>query len=391
MAKILVADDERSVRTTLKELLEIEGHTPVIVSDGRAALAEFKTTKFDLVITDLKMPYLSGDKLIAELKLLDPNVVIIAISAYHQIPNVVGCMREGAINFISKPIEFNTLLTAIAEALTYRDNPKNNVQKSRPLIEPKYEMIGTSAPMEEVRQLIEKVAPSDARVLITGENGTGKELVAHAIHNKSKRNKAPFITLNCAAIPADLIESELFGHEKGSFTSAIKLRLGKFEQANGGTLFLDEIGDMNISAQAKVLRTLEENKISRIGAENDINIDVRVICATNKSLSEEIKNGSFREDLYHRLGVIVIKVPSLNQRTEDIPLLINHFVEQVCAKINVEHKEFTPKAIEMLQKYPWSGNIRELRNVIERLLVLGENPIDQTDIEIYVEPYLIQL
>ena len=390
MAKILVADDERSVRSTLKELLEIEGHTPVTAKDGKEALEEFKKDKFDLVITDLKMPYLSGDKLISELKALDPNVVIIAISAYHQIPNVVGCMRNGAINFISKPIELNTLLSAIAEALEYKENPTANV-KTKAATSTKFEMIGKSEAIRRVRDMIEKVAPSDARVLILGENGTGKELVAHAIHEKSNRNKAPFVTLNCAAIPADLIESELFGHEKGSFTSAIKLRHGKFEQANKGSLFLDEIGDMNISAQAKVLRTLEENTISRIGAENQINVDVRVICATNKILSDEIKNGSFREDLYHRLGVIVIYVPKLSERTDDIPLLIEHFVEQLSKKSNVKAKKFTPQAIEMMKKLPWTGNIRELRNAVERLLVLGENPIDKKDIDVYIKPYLIQL
>ena len=390
MAKILVADDERSVRSTLKELLEIEGHTPVTAKDGKEALEEFKKDKFDLVITDLKMPYLSGDKLISELKALDPNVVIIAISAYHQIPNVVGCMRNGAINFISKPIELNTLLSAIAEALEYKENPTANV-KTKAATSTKFEMIGKSEAIQQVRDMIKKVAPSDARVLILGENGTGKELVAHAIHEKSNRNKAPFVTLNCAAIPADLIESELFGHEKGSFTSAIKLRHGKFEQANKGSLFLDEIGDMNISAQAKVLRTLEENTISRIGAENQINVDVRVICATNKILSDEIKNGSFREDLYHRLGVIVIYVPKLSERTDDIPLLIEHFVEQLSKKSNVKAKKFTPQAIEMMKKLPWTGNIRELRNAVERLLVLGENPIDKKDIDVYIKPYLIQL
>ena len=344
----------------------------------------------DVCSSDLKMPYLSGDKLISELKALDPNVVIIAISAYHQIPNVVGCMRNGAINFISKPIELNTLLSAIAEALEYKENPTANV-KTKAATSTKFEMIGKSEAIQQVRDMIEKVAPSDARVLILGENGTGKELVAHAIHEKSNRNKAPFVTLNCAAIPADLIESELFGHEKGSFTSAIKLRHGKFEQANKGSLFLDEIGDMNISAQAKVLRTLEENTISRIGAENQINVDVRVICATNKILSDEIKNGSFREDLYHRLGVIVIYVPKLSERTDDIPLLIEHFVEQLSKKSNVKAKKFTPQAIEMMKKLPWTGNIRELRNAVERLLVLGENPIDKKDIDVYIKPYLIQL
>lgn len=389
MAKILVADDERSVRSTLKELLEIEGHTPVTAKDGKEAMAEFKKDKFDLVITDLKMPHLSGDKLISELKAIDPNVVIIAISAYHQIPNVVGCMRNGAINFISKPIEFNTLLSAISDALTYKANPKAGM-KIRPASATKHEMIGKSDAIQQVRNMIDKVAPSDARVLILGENGTGKELVAHAIHEKSRRNKFPFVTLNCAAIPADLIESELFGHEKGSFTSAVKLRHGKFEQADQGSLFLDEIGDMNIAAQAKVLRTLEENTISRIGAENHINVDVRVICATNKILNDQIKNGAFREDLYHRLGVIVINVPKLSERTEDIPLLIEHFVEQICKKSKLVIKDFTPLAILMMQKLPWTGNIRELRNAVERLLVLGENPIDKKDIELYIKPYLIQ-
>lgn len=383
MAKILVVDDERSVRTIIKELLDLEGHTVDAAEDGVQALEKFREAGYDLVITDIKMPNMEGDELLSKIRELQNDIAVIMVSGHSSIDKAVECIHKGAFDFISKPVEMNRLLVSVRNSL----DKKEQVQEIKTLkrrVTRFGDIIGKSTAIEHVKEMIDKVAPSDARVLITGNNGTGKELVARWLHEKSRRYAAPFIEVNCAAIPSELIESELFGHEKGSFTSAIKLRKGKFEQAETGTIFLDEIGDMSLSAQAKVLRALQEKKISRVGSDKDIDVDVRVVCATNKNLQEEITEGRFREDLYHRLSVIIINVPPLAERRDDIPLLTDHFIHQVCQEQGINDKKITPEAIDLLKNMAWTGNIRELRNIIERLIILGNDPISVSDVKTYV-------
>lgn len=383
MAKILVVDDERSVRTIIKELLDLEGHTVDAAEDGVQALEKFREAGYDLVITDIKMPNMEGDELLSKIRELQSDIAVIMVSGHSSIDKAVECIHKGAFDFISKPVEMNRLLVSVRNSL----DKKEQVQEIKTLkrrVTRFGDIIGKSTAIEHVKEMIDKVAPSDARVLITGNNGTGKELVARWLHEKSRRYAAPFIEVNCAAIPSELIESELFGHEKGSFTSAIKLRKGKFEQAETGTIFLDEIGDMSLSAQAKVLRALQEKKISRVGSDKDIDVDVRVVCATNKNLQEEITEGRFREDLYHRLSVIIINVPPLAERRDDIPLLTDHFIHQVCQEQGINDKKITPEAIDLLKNMAWTGNIRELRNIIERLIILGNDPISVSDVKTYV-------
>lgn len=383
MAKILVVDDERSVRTIIKELLDLEGHTVDAAEDGVQALEKFREAGYDLVITDIKMPNMEGDELLSKIRELQNDIAVIMVSGHSSIDKAVECIHKGAFDFISKPVEMNRLLVSVRNSL----DKKEQVQEIKTLkrrVTRFGDIIGKSTAIEHVKEMIDKVAPSDARVLITGNNGTGKELVARWLHEKSRRYAAPFIEVNCAAIPSELIESELFGHEKGSFTSAIKLRKGKFEQAETGTIFLDEIGDMSLSAQAKVLRALQEKKISRVGSDKDIDVDVRVVCATNKNLQEEIAEGRFREDLYHRLSVIIINVPPLAERRDDIPLLTDHFIHQVCQEQGINDKKITPEAIDLLKNMAWTGNIRELRNIIERLIILGNDPISVSDVKTYV-------
>ncbi|MFI3295214.1 MAG: sigma-54 dependent transcriptional regulator [Rikenellaceae bacterium] len=386
MAKILVADDHRAIRNAIKELLEMEQHTVEVAEDGAVALEKIKTGEFDLLITDIMMPNLQGNKLISKVRELGFDLSIIVISGHGTINLAVECVKNGAIDFIEKPVDMNTLLTMVREGLSspkeaHSSGGGSTVARSRrSSSRGKCLIIGRSKGIEQVKDIIKKVAPTDSRVLITGHNGTGKELVARSIHQQSHRSSAPFIEVNCAAIPSELIESELFGHEKGSFTSANKQHKGKFEQAQGGTIFLDEIGDMSLSAQAKVLRALQEHKITRVGADRDIRIDARVICATNKNLKQEISRGTFREDLYHRVGVICIEVPSLADRADDIPLLVDHFLEIVCREQGEAKREISDQAIAALQALPWSGNIRELCNMVERLVILGGSVISEQDV-----------
>ncbi|MBQ3636005.1 MAG: sigma-54-dependent Fis family transcriptional regulator [Bacteroidales bacterium] len=385
MAKILVIDDQRSIRGTLKDILEMEGHTVELAEDGLQGVEKFGAEKFDLVLTDVKMPNMDGIEVLGKVREVNAECPVIVISGHGNIDTAVECIKKGAYDFIEKPLDLNRLLVTI----------KNAIEKGDLVVETKAlkkrvrqggQMIGDSAPMMKVKQMIEKVAATDARVMILGQNGTGKELVARALHEQSKRVGRPFIEVNCAAIPSELIESELFGHEKGAFTSAVKQRIGKFEQADGGTLFLDEIGDMSLSAQAKVLRALQENTITRVGGDKDIKVDVRVIAATNKNLSEEIKAGNFREDLYHRLTVIIINVPSLNERVDDIPQLADYFLDVVAQELNVQRKGISGEAIEELKKINWTGNIREFRNVIERLTILSSGDITAGDVRDYARP-----
>ncbi len=383
MAKILVADDHRAIRNAIKELLEMEQHTVEVAEDGAVALEKIKNGEFELLITDIMMPNLEGNKLISTVRELGFMLPIIVISGHGTINLAVECVKNGAMDFIEKPVDLNTLLVMVRQGLSQKEGERGLESKTTSRVRRATRgcrIIGKSQGIEQVKAIIEKVAPTDARVLITGSNGTGKELVARSIHQQSNRSGAPFIEVNCAAIPSELIESELFGHEKGSFTSANKQHKGKFEQANGGTIFLDEIGDMSLSAQAKVLRALQEHKITRVGADKDIKIDARVICATNKNLKEEIAKGTFREDLYHRVGVIRIEVPSLADRADDIPLLVDHFLEIVCREHGEAKREISDQAIVALQGLPWSGNIRELCNMIERLVVLGEPVISEKDV-----------
>jgi two-component system nitrogen regulation response regulator NtrX len=377
MASILIIDDERPIRSTLKDILEYEKIKISEAEDGPKGIALFKKQEFDAVLCDIKMPGMDGIEVLEQIQAINPDIPVIMISGHGTIETAVESLKKGAYDYISKPPDLNRLLVSVRNAL----DKKNLVRETKKLKKKAGEksnspIIGTSAEIMEVKAMIDKVAPTEARVFITGPNGVGKELVAQQIHAKSGRAKAPFIEVNCAAIPSELIESELFGHEKGAFTSAIKQRIGKFEQASGGTLFLDEIGDMSLSAQAKVLRALQENKITRVGGEKEITVSPRVIAATNKNLVEEIKNGNFREDLYHRLSVIVIKVPSLNDRTDDIPLLIQHFVSIICNETGIPPKAIDNGAIEYLSQLPWSGNIRQLRNTVERLLIMAETSID---------------
>ncbi|NMC99203.1 MAG: sigma-54-dependent Fis family transcriptional regulator [Bacteroidales bacterium] len=383
MASILIVDDERSIRNSLKEILEHEDFIIETAESGHQALEILKQKQADLVLCDIKMPQMDGIELLEILQKEYSSTPVVMISGHGDIETAVECLKKGAYDFLQKPLDLNRILVTVRNAL---DKSKliTETKNLRKKIYSKYEMVGSSAEIKKVHELIEKIAPTDARVLITGENGTGKELVAHMIHEKSQRSAGPFVEVNCAAIPSELIESELFGHEKGSFTSAIKQRLGKFEQANGGTLFLDEIGDMSLSAQAKVLRALQENKITRVGSEKDIPVNVRIIAATNKNLREEIEKQNFREDLYHRLSVIVIQVPSLNERKEDIPELVNYFLNKICNEYGIPPKTIDDKAVLELQKYNYKGNIRELHNIIERLIILGEQTITMNDVKKYV-------
>lgn len=387
MAKILIVDDEQSIRRTLKEILEFEKYIVDEAADGYDCLVKLKQDKYDVIVLDIKMPKLDGMDALDRIKELAQDIPVIMISGHATIDTAVESVKRGAFDFISKPPDLNRLLITIRNALD-RSTLMSETKTLRRKVQRSgvQEIIGESKAIKKIQTTIDRIAPTDARVLVTGPNGTGKELVARWIHEKSQRTDNPIIEVNCAAIPSELIESELFGHEKGSFTSAIKLRVGKFELANGGTLFLDEVGDMSLSAQAKVLRALQENQITRVGGDKSIHVDVRVVAATNKDLREEIVRGRFREDLYHRLAVIIVDVPSLTDRLEDIPLLVEHFVENICAEYKVPPKKVTPDAIKALQKYPWTGNIRELRNVVERLIILSGDSITEEDVLDYVIP-----
>ena len=380
--KILVVDDERAIRNSLKEILSDEGYEVDTAEDGAVAIGMAEREHYNLIFCDIKMPNMDGIEFLGKVAETGLDSAVVMISGHGDIATAVECIKKGAFDFIEKPLDLNRILITIKNAT----DKANLVTQTKILKKKVYgqEMVGQSEGMRHIRDMIDKVAPTDASVLITGANGSGKELVARSLHQLSQRSMMPYVEVNCAAIPSELIESELFGHEKGSFTSAIKQHKGKFEQADGGTLFLDEIGDMSLAAQAKVLRVLQERKISRVGSDKDITVNVRVISATNKNLAEEIKKGTFREDLYHRLSVIVIKVPTLDERKDDIPLLINHFLDQICSETAMPRKEFSPEAVDLLVKKSWTGNIRELRNVVERLLILGNNPVSVQDIEDYV-------
>ena len=385
MSKILVIEDESAIRRVLVKILSEENDSYNVheAEDGLKGLEIIKKEDFDLVLCDIKMPKMDGVEVLEATKKIKPEIPFIMISGHGDLDTAVNTMRLGAFDYISKPPDLNRLLTTVRNALDRKELVvENKILKKK--VSKNYEMIGQSKEIGIIKDMIEKVAPTDARVLITGSNGTGKELVAHWIHEKSQRSSAPFIEVNCAAIPSELIESELFGHVKGAFTSAVKDRAGKFEAANKGTIFLDEVGDMSLSAQAKVLRALQESKISRVGTDKDIKVNVRVIAATNKNLKKEIAEGNFREDLYHRLAVILIKVPALNDRRNDIPLLISHFVTKIASEQGVTPKDFSKKALELLKKYDWTGNVRELRNVIERLMILGGQEISEEDVKLFV-------
>ncbi len=379
MAKILVIDDERAIRNTLKEILEMESHEVETAENGRIALDKAKQQQYDLIFSDIKMPEMDGMELLTALREAEIDSPVVMISGHGTIETAVECIKKGAFDFIIKPIDLNRLLITTKNALE-----KKTLQRSAKVltkkVSSKYQMIGESPAIQHVRDLINKVAPTDARVLITGENGTGKEVVARLIHAQSNRSAAALVEVNCAAIPSELIESELFGHVKGSFTGAIKDKAGKFEQADGGTLFLDEVGDMSLSAQAKVLRALQENEVTRVGGDKAIKVNVRVLAATNKDLKKEIEAGNFREDLFHRLSVIPIHVPALRDRKEDIPLLVEHFCALICSEQCIAPKTFDQSAMEALQKRDWTGNIRELRNVVERLIILSGSTITASDV-----------
>ncbi len=388
MANILIIDDEPSIRSVLRDILEMEDYKVEEAKDGIDALSKIKKSKFDAAICDIKMPKMDGMELLERINILSPDTPVIMISGHGNIETAVEAVKKGAFDYISKPPDLNRLLITIRNALD-----KSSLVQETKVLKKKIKkggkvqtIIGESDTIDVIKATIDRVAPTDARVLVTGPNGTGKELVARWIHEKSERAQNQIVEVNCAAIPAGLIESELFGHEKGSFTSAHKQRIGKFEQAHGGTLFLDEIGDMSLSAQAKVLRALQEGRITRVGGDKDIKVDVRVIAATNKDLRKEIDAKRFREDLYHRLAVIIIQVPSLNDRKDDIPLLVDHFIESVCNEYGRPKKEIDAAAIKLLQEVDWTGNIRELRNVIERLIILSEQKIVYADVENYVLP-----
>jgi len=384
MAKILVIEDEAAIRRVLIKILteENEKYTVEEAEDGLSGMEKIKNEDYDLVLCDIKMPKMDGVEVLQASKKIKPEIPMVMISGHGDIDTAVNTMKIGAFDYISKPPDLNRLLNTVRIAL---DSKKLVVENKRlkKKVGKNYKMIGESPEVKQIKEIIEKVAPTDARVLITGDNGTGKELVAHWIHQKSDRSKGPMVEVNCAAIPSELIESELFGHVKGAFTSANKDRAGRFEAANGGTIFLDEIGDMSLSAQAKVLRALQEKKISRVGSDRDIKVDVRVIAATNKNLGEEIKDKNFREDLYHRLAVILINVPELNERREDIPLLIEHFAKKIAEEQGTPEKTFSEKALKLLQDYNWTGNIRELRNVVERLIILGGKTIEEQDVKLF--------
>ncbi len=385
MAKILVIDDEKGIRSTLQEILEYEKHEVELASSGPEGIEKFSADNFDIVLCDIKMPEMDGMEVLDKILEKPSDAQIIMISGHGNIDTAVQAIKKGAYDFIEKPLDLNRLLITIRNAVDKTDLiTETRVLKKK--VNRSFDMVGNSTAMVRVKEMIDRVAPTDARVLITGDNGTGKELVARALHEKSERAGNPFIEVNCAAIPSELIESELFGHEKGAFTSAIKQRKGKFEQADGGTLFLDEIGDMSLSAQAKVLRALQENKITRVGSDKDINVNVRIIAATNKNMKAEIEKNTFREDLYHRLSVILIHVPSLNERREDIPELADYFNEIICGEYGTPVKTIRPDAIQELQKINWTGNIREFRNVLERLIILCDKGITGEDVKLFAQP-----
>lgn len=384
MSKILIIEDEASIRRVLTKILSEENDTYQVeeAEDGVQGLEKIKNSDYDLVLCDIKMPKMDGEELLEAVKKIKPEIPIVMISGHGDMETAINTMRLGAFDYISKPPDLNRLLNTVRNALDKKQLVvENKILKKK--VSKNYEMIGNSEPINHIKQIIEKVAQTDARVLITGPNGTGKELVAHQLHEKSERAAYPLIEVNCAAIPSELIESELFGHVKGAFTSAVKDRAGKFEAADGGTIFLDEIGDMSLAAQAKVLRALQESLIQRVGADKDIKVNVRVVAATNKDLKKEIEEGRFREDLYHRLAVILIKVPALNDRRDDIPLLIEHFASKIAEEQGNAQKSFSKEATKLLQEYDWTGNIRELRNVVERLIILGGNEISETDVKLF--------
>ena len=384
MARILIIEDEAAIRRVLVKILseENQGYEVFEAEDGLAGMEIIKKEDFDLVLCDIKMPKMDGVEVLEAVKKIKPEIPMVMISGHGDLDTAVNTMRLGAFDYISKPPDLNRLLNTVRIALDRKELVVENTLLKKKVFK-NYEMVGESKEIERIKEMIEKVAPTEARVLITGPNGTGKELVAHWLHQKSERSNGPMIEVNCAAIPSELIESELFGHVKGAFTSAIKDRAGKFEAANGGTIFLDEVGDMSLSAQAKVLRALQENKVQRVGSDRDIKVDVRVITATNKDLKKEIEEGHFREDLYHRLAVILIKVPSLNERREDIPLLVEYFTGKIASDHGTSQKKFSAKAIKLLQEYDWTGNIRELRNVVERLIILGGKEISEEDVKLF--------
>ena len=387
--KILIIDDERAIRNSLKEILTDEDYDVDVAEDGAQGVDMALKERYSVIFCDIKMPNMDGIEVLDRFAAEGVDAAVVMISGHGDIDTAVECIKKGAFDFIQKPLDLNRILITIKNAtdkVTLISKTERLASETTRLKKKVYgqEMIGESAPILKVREMIDKVAPTDARVLITGANGTGKELVARTLHQKSMRSQMPYIEVNCAAIPSELIESELFGHEKGAFTSAVKQHKGKFEQADGGTLFLDEIGDMSLAAQAKVLRVLQEKKLSRVGSDKDINVDVRVLAATNKNLREEIAKGNFREDLYHRLSVIVITVPSLDDRKEDIPLLVNYFIDQICYETGMARREVDTEAMRMLVDKTWTGNIRELRNVVERLLILSGSRITADDIRAYV-------
>jgi DNA-binding NtrC family response regulator len=385
MPSILIIDDEKSIRKTLTEILSYEGYKIDEAADGEEGLKRFREKNYDLVLCDIKMPKLDGIEFLEKAKEINDETPVIIISGHGNIETAVEAVKKGAYDYISKPPDLNRMLITLRNAMD-----KNKLVAETKVLKRRVakvqEMVGESSPIKKIKDTIDKIAPTEARVLITGENGVGKELVARWIHEKSNRSQGPMVEVNCAAIPGELIESELFGHEKGSFTSAVKQRIGKFEQANGGTLFLDEIGDMSLNAQAKVLRALQEAKITRVGADRDITVDVRVIAATNKDLLKEVEKKEFRLDLYHRLGVIIVHVPSLNDRLGDIPLLVDRFLEDIGTEYGQPKKAIDKRAVDLLQKYNWTGNIRELRNVVERLIILSGKTITVDDVENYVLP-----
>jgi len=387
MAKVLIVDDEKSIRKTLRDILEFEKYDVDEAVDGLDCVVKIKQNKYDVIVMDIKMPKMDGMDALDRIQALAAETPVVMISGHATIDTAVEAVKKGAFDFISKPPDLNRLLITLRNALD-----KSSLITEKKVLQRKIlksdtpEIIGESEGIHHINETIDRVAPTDARVLVTGQNGTGKELVARWIHNKSPRCENSIVEVNCAAIPSELIESELFGHEKGAFTSAVKQRIGKFEQANGGTIFLDEIGDMSLSAQAKVLRALQENKITRVGGDKEISVDVRVIAATNKDLLKQIAMGRFREDLYHRLAVIIIDVPPLNKRVDDIPLLVEHFTTNICADYGISKKEFDSKAIKKLQSFEWTGNIRELRNVVERLIILSGPVVKEKDVTSFVAP-----
>ncbi|RTL13597.1 MAG: sigma-54-dependent Fis family transcriptional regulator [Flavobacteriaceae bacterium] len=384
MSKILIIEDEAAIRRVLVKILSEENESYKVeeAEDGLQGIEKVKNEDYDLILCDIKMPKMDGVEVLEAVKKIKPEIPMVMISGHGDLETAINTMRLGAFDYISKPPDLNRLLNTVRNALDKKQLVvENKILKKK--VSKNYEMIGNSEAINHIKTMIEKVAPTDARVLITGPNGTGKELVAHQLHEKSERSSAPIIEVNCAAIPSELIESELFGHVKGAFTSAVKDRAGKFEAADGGTIFLDEIGDMSLSAQAKVLRALQENLIQRVGADKDIKVNVRVVAATNKDLKKEIEEGRFREDLYHRLAVILIKVPALNDRREDIPELIEHFATKIASEQGTSPKSFSKSAIKLLQEYDWTGNIRELRNVVERLIILGGNEISEQDVKLF--------